>query len=578
MGVVLRQSAILKVRLVCIDFQPDGKYLYMLSLLGTFRSWDVQKQKVIQRIDLGKELTAIPYEERIGGTVLKFSPDGRYIATGNQTGLILLFDSADFPNNPRILAGHKGNIHSLSFSSDGTRLVSGSKDGTAKIWDTSTGTCLVTMLQAKNGEWLSWTDEGYYAGSDWAAKNLVYFVNGRDVIGIDQMYDTLYRPDLVAAKLAGKDISDYVLKPADTGNTANGASSKLPPDIAIAQLPASTDKRDITVELRATDNGGGIGAVNLVLNGKVFPVATGADSKKGETATFRYLITVQNGKNTVVAQAYNKAGSIVSQSPEKTVTWAGDTEKPRLFVLAVAANKYRAQGLQLKYSVADADGITSALQKSAGNLYRDTIVKKVYDADVTAAGINAAFDSLASQVQADDVFVFYLAGHGVTYDEDGDYYYLPVTFRFTEKADIPAQGISKKMIMQNLAKIKAGKSIVLMDTCSSGTFVVGSRSGLSEATAINRLTRATGSATIAAGSDEQVAMEGYNGHGIFTYVLMDGLSGKADSNKDGFVTLQELCSYAEYEVPELSYAKWGYEQVPQKQLRDQDFPIGKGSR
>ncbi|MCK9171596.1 MAG: caspase family protein [Treponema sp.] len=558
----------------CVTFSPDGKYLYMLDIHGNFLSWDIQNQKAIQNIDLRKELTMIPSEERSGGSVLKFSSDGKFIATGNQTGMILLFDSAEFPRNPHIFTGHKGWINSLAFSSDGTRLISGSNDGTVKIWDTTKGNCLVTMLNAKNGEWLSWTDEGYYTGSEWAAKNLVYFVNGRDVIGIDQMYDTLYRPDLVAAKLAGEDISGYIPKSSALNSSSGSTENNLPPNISIVQLPASTDKRDITVEIRATDNGGGIGAVNLCLNGKIFPVATDTASRKNDIVSFRYLITVQNGKNTVSAQAYNKNNTIESQSPEKQVTWAGNTEKPRFFILAVATNKYRAQGLQLKYSVADADGITNALQKSAGNLYKEVIIKKVYDADVTADGINAAFDSLAGQIQADDVFVFYLAGHGVTYDEDGDYYYLPVTFRFTDKTDIPAQGISKKMIMQNLAKIKAGKSIVLMDTCSSGTFVAGTRSGLSEATAINRLTRATGSATIAAGSDEQVAMEGYNGHGIFTYVLMDGLSGKADSNKDGFITLQELCSYAEYEVPELSYEKWGYEQVPQKQLRDEDFPIG----
>ena len=68
-------------------------------------------------------------------------------------------------------------------------------------------------------------------------------------------------------------------------------------------------------------------------------------------------------------------------------------------------------------------------------------------------------------------------------------------------------------------------------------------------------------------------MEGYNGHGVFTYVLLDGLAGNADSDGDGFVTLTELSSYVENQVPELSYEKWGYEQVPQKELRRQDFPI-----
>ena len=122
--------------------------------------------------------------------------------------------------------------------------------------------------------------------------------------------------------------------------------------------------------------------------------------------------------------------------------------------------------------------------------------------------------------------------------------------------------------------IKAGKTLLMLDTCNSGAFVadLGQR-GLSEKTAIDRLTRATGHATLAASSDTQSAMEGYEGHGVFTYVLLEGLKGEADSNDDGFVTLLELASYVENEVPERSYEKWGYEQVPQKDLRRQDFPI-----
>ena len=168
--------------------------------------------------------------------------------------------------------------------------------------------------------------------------------------------------------------------------------------------------------------------------------------------------------------------------------------------------------------------------------------------------------------------MFYVSGHGTTYD-DGDYYYLPVDFRYTSRDDIPKNGISKKELVENLSLIKAAKTLVMLDTCNSGAFLDTSKRGIAEKTAIDRLTRATGHATLVASSDTQSAMEGYNGHGVFTYVLLDGLQGKADSNKDGYVSLTELANYVENEVPERSYEKWGYEQVPQKDLRKQDFPL-----
>ena len=46
-------------------------------------------------------------------------------------------------------------------------------------------------------------------------------------------------------------------------------------------------------------------------------------------------------------------------------------------------------------------------------------------------------------------------------------------------------------------------------------------------TAINKLVRATGRATIVASSKDQVALEGYEGHGVFTYILLEALNGDA---------------------------------------------------
>jgi uncharacterized caspase-like protein len=62
-------------------------------------------------------------------------------------------------------------------------------------------------------------------------------------------------------------------------------------------------------------------------------------------------------------------------------------------------------------------------------------------------------------------------------------------------------------------------------------------------------------------------------HGVFTYSLLRGLEGAADMNNDRFITLSELSVYIENDVPELTYEKWGYEQIPQKQLPKEDFPL-----
>lgn len=418
-----------------------------------------------------------------------------------------------------------------------------------------------------DGESMIYTPEGFFCGSEWATRNLVYIVDGMEVIGIDQVYDMLYRPDLVAAKIRGEDISPYVV------SLSSLVRSGSAPVVSISGVPAESSERDITLTVSVRNMGGGIGAVNLLLNGKSIRISDGVSSADGETVSFRHTVTLQNGSNTLEAFALNGAGLVESVRSSTQVAWKGATEKPDLYVLTVAINRYRDKSLWLNYAVPDAEAVAIGFQKQESGLYRNVHVAKLTDANVTKEGLSVKFSHLSERVRADDVFVFYISGHGTTYD-DGDYYYLPYDFRYTSKDSIPGGGISKKDLTDNLSKIKAGKTLVMLDTCNSGAFLsdVGKR-GLSEKTAIDRLTRATGHATLAASSDAQAAMEGYNGHGVFTYVLLEGIAGAADSNNDGYVTLNELSAFVEREVPARSYEKWGYEQIPQKDLRRQDFPI-----
>ncbi|MEI6208577.1 MAG: hypothetical protein WCP20_17505 [Desulfuromonadales bacterium] len=68
-------------------------------------------------------------------------------------------------------------------------------------------------------------------------------------------------------------------------------------------------------------------------------------------------------------------------------------------------------------------------------------------------------------------------------------------------------------------------------------------------------------------------MEGYEGHDVFSYTVLEGIKGKA-ANRGGSITVNLLANFIEETLPELTYKKWGYEQIPQKSLQGMDFPIG----
>ena len=99
--------------------------------------------------------------------------------------------------------------------------------------------------------------------------------------------------------------------------------------------------------------------------------------------------------------------------------------------------------------------------------------------------------------------------------------------------------------------------------------------GMSEDTAMKVLSRAVGSTILMATTSVQEALEGYNGHGVFTFVVSEGLSGKADSDKDGFIKTTELANYIDDEVPLLAERVFKKAQYPTVSPSGMAFPIGK---
>ena len=81
-----------------------------------------------------------------------------------------------------------------------------------------------------------------------------------------------------------------------------------------------------------------------------------------------------------------------------------------------------------------------------------------------------------------------------------------------------------------------------------------------------------GRTVLTASTDDTPALEGFRGHGVFTYALLAGL-GAADNNGDGFVDITELAGYIDQKVPELSYEAFKQRQIPQMKIVGSSFPL-----
>jgi len=104
-------------------------------------------------------------------------------------------------------------------------------------------------------------------------------------------------------------------------------------------------------------------------------------------------------------------------------------------------------------------------------------------------------------------------------------------------------------------RIKTRRGIILLDTCESGARTNGYDHSRTDApaseAAVGRLHEATGRPVLTAAAADKPAFEGYQGHGIFTWALIDALY-HGDTNADGLIELSELAEHVQNTVPKIS--------------------------
>lgn len=109
-----------------VRFSPDGTYIATGGMDGVVTVWDGLT---------GQELFSLAGNSLPVNDVV-FSPDGKRLASGGMDSVIKVWD-LETRELLYSLAGHTSSIFSLDFSPDSKLLASGSFDGATKIWDVS---------------------------------------------------------------------------------------------------------------------------------------------------------------------------------------------------------------------------------------------------------------------------------------------------------------------------------------------------------------------------------------------------------------------------------------------------------
>jgi WD40 repeat protein/transcriptional regulator with XRE-family HTH domain len=118
-----------------VDFSPDG---HTIRAGGgtTVKVWDTHTDRALP--DFGNLTTGAIFGHASALSAMACAPDQKHLVTGTADGTVRLWDTATHKEVHR-LATHLAKINQVAFSPDGTLALAAVNDGTARLWDVATG-------------------------------------------------------------------------------------------------------------------------------------------------------------------------------------------------------------------------------------------------------------------------------------------------------------------------------------------------------------------------------------------------------------------------------------------------------
>lgn len=379
-------------------------------------------------------------------------------------------------------------------------------------------------------------------------------------------------------------------------------------------LEAQITGDELEVSLTARD--GGIGPVTVLLNG--VEISSDANPTRQNRFTFdlapyeRFLWQKnQQAANILTIQAWNTGRWLSSPTLELTYDRyrssqadgiGNSNDSPsviendeyrhldlNIHVLAVGTSLYEGEPLRLTYPDHDAIAMARSLLAIGNEMLRNINAGETYSDRVqvhcltsqpekpealngtpvkwaisSKSNILARLQAIQEQARAEDIFVLYLSGHGLTYGShpETEFHYMTKEAQSDNLSSAEVRAawtLSGSEITEAINEIPALKKVMIVDACNSGRMVelinVGSRSlSNSQIRPLDRMKDRTGVYIISGSAPDRKSYESsLFGQGLLTYALLQGMMEEAVQTADGsYVDLLPLFQHARDAVPRLA--------------------------
>ena len=336
------------------------------------------------------------------------------------------------------------------------------------------------------------------------------------------------------------------------------------------QQRINTDNQRPIISAFAKQNGS-----NAIISGRVTDnieiaevLVDGQVQKLKSNGTFETDFYVPRGGKTIEIVAYDTKGNKASEVLKLERGNIQQASGPSFDALNPSVKKVKSNPNALALII----GISDYSKTKANAVYADKDAQQFYDYATMKLGIPARnvkelVNNKADRVEIGlaiqdwiarstkqgktDIYIFF-AGHGLASQDGKDMFLLPYD---GSPRLLKASAIRRKELFANIKQANPRSVTVFLDTCYSGVtrneeMLIAGRPIVIRA---KEQAIPDGFTLFSAASNEQISRPLEEAkHGMFSYFLMKGMEGDADSNNDNKITARELHAYVEQNVVQQS--------------------------